>query len=639
MGGLAGIVRFDDATVMIDELNEMMELISHRGSDGIATVVKDKCGFGQARLALRKAEIDTPFVFRDPSDRYVITADSRLYNRQELLQALDSKPWLDEKSPDSAILLAAYDKWDKSMLNRLDGDFSFAIYDCEENNVFIARDPFGIKPLFYHWRPGCLIFASEPKQILTRPGTSTTPDDMIVGEFLFMNFQDNRRTFYQDIARLRPAHYLVVTASETTEHRYWNPTPEADTGCHTRQEYLDKFRALFKEAVRKRLNTDWPVASQLSGGFDSSSIVVMSSEIYGEDTSNLPEFSTISAVFGDLECDESEYISAVSESVPFESATFNPIEEDPTSLLLDDIWQIDSPFTDIQRGTFINTAKHINTRQGRLLLTGLGGDELTHEEYYLRDLATEGKYWLLLREAWKGSKKSWNSFPYLVMDAVRSRAPHFVKYLYRNIRRRNWTHPAWTTPEFVNFFNNCPAPPPLPDLGYPTMTQNAVIQFMNYPSNCWALEALEARSAYQGFEVSHPFMDRKLTEFVANIPLEMRLPDGQWKYLLEASLNDLLPSKVCDRLRKTRFDSFNRTAYYKYKHKLGGLISHENTLASCHYINKSDFFSAFNAPEKPGSNYSQHENMMWRVINCELWLCNKNCFYQKNLSSEILCNE
>ena len=406
MGGLAGIVRFDDKAVANEELVKMMELIRHRGPNGTATEVRDECGLGQARLALRKTELEAPFVLRHPGGRYSITADSRLYNRQELLIKLDPKSWLNEASPDSAILLAAYEKWGKSMLDRLDGDYSFVIYDNEKKNVFAARDPFGIKPLFYHWQPGLLYIASEPKQILSRPEVSTTPDNMIAGEFLFMSFQDNRRTFYQDVSRLRPAHYLEVTADGATEHRYWNPDPAVDTGCHTKQDYIDKFRTLFKEAVHKRLHTDWPVVSDLSGGFDSSSIVVMAGEIYRENDFNLSEFSTVSAVFGDLECDESDYIDAVSESVPFESETFNPVKEDPTPGLLDEIWQIDSPFTDIQRGTFINTARHINTRQGRLLLTGLGGDELAHEEYYLQDLANKRRYWLLFCEAWKGSKKS-----------------------------------------------------------------------------------------------------------------------------------------------------------------------------------------------------------------------------------------
>jgi asparagine synthase (glutamine-hydrolysing) len=638
MGGLAGLVRFGDVTIAASEIDEMMDLIRHRGPDGIAIAIKDACAFGQARLALRKVELDAPFVLKNSSGRYVITSDSRLYNRGELLQALDLEPLLDEKSPDSAILLAAYKKWGKSMLDRLDGDFSFAIFDAQEDSVFIARDPFGVKPLFYHWQPGLLIFGSEPKQILTRPEISSTPDDMIVGEFLFMNFQDNRRTFYQDVARLRPAHYLVVTATEATECRYWNPVPEKDTECRTKQDYLDTFRALFKEAVRKRLNTDWPVVSQLSGGFDSSSIVVVAGEIYREGDSSLPGFSTVSAVFDDLECDESEYSSAVSESVPFESESFNPIKEDPTSLLLDDIWQLDSPFTDIQRGTFINTARHINERQGRLLLTGLGGDELTHEEYYLRDLASNGKYWLLCKEAWKGSKKSWNSFPYLVMDALRYKVPPFVKNIYRKLKRSSWTYPAWATSEFIDYFKNCPVPPPEVDSGYPTMTQNAVIQFMNFPANCWALEAIEASSAYRGFEVSHPFLDRKLTEFVANIPLEMRLPDGQWKYLLAASLTGLLPEKVCDRLRKTRFDSFNRAVYCKYKHKLDDLIDLKSAFDSNYYINKDNFFSTYNSSENHGGDYSQYEDKMWRIINIELWLCNKDSFYLKNLITENMSN-
>lgn len=618
MGGLAGIVRFDGVPVSTHVIERMMALIRHRGPLGVFSSVRGGCGLGQAAFALREKPIGETGPVWHPNGRWGITADARLYNRSDLIDELGMVQWITGGSSDSAILLAAYEKWGASLLDKVDGDYAFAIYDQQERTLFAARDPFGIKPLFYASAPAAFLFASEPKQLLRGSEISQKLHDMIIGEFLFGSFQDNRRTFFANVSRLRPAHYLIATTEGVREVRYWNPAP-SDLVARSTRDVLEEFRHLFKNAVEKRLNTDWPVVAQLSGGFDSSSIVAMAGEIYRE-CSDLPNFSTVSSVYGDLECDESRYIDAVSATVPFEAVRFNPLDGDGLAGLKAEFWQLDSPFTDIQRAGFNTTAEYINNRQGKLLLTGLGGDELVHEEYYLRDLARQGRHLRLLKEAWKASRKSWNSFAWLYMDALRALAPEPIKRLYRSFRKDRWKPPAWANPDFVQYFKSCPEPPPPPAPGFKTATQNAVIQFMNYPSVTWALEALEVKSAYRGFEMAHPFMDRGLVEFVARIPMDLRMPDGQWKFLLYEGLSDLLPKEVRNRLRKTRFSSFNQALFKQRGTQWAELVFDGSQWESSGYVDPKQIQKTFENSGAVNDSNGQTADRLWRVVNNELWL-------------------
>jgi asparagine synthase (glutamine-hydrolysing) len=143
---------------------------------------------------------------------------------------------------------------------------------------------------------------------------------------------------------------------------------------------------------------------------------------------------------------------------------------------------------------------------------------------------------------------------------------------------------------------------------------------MNYPSVTWALEALEVKSAYRGFEVAHPFMDRGLVEFVARIPLDLRIPDGQWKFLLYAGLGDLLPNEVRNRQRKTRFSSFNQALLKQRGSEWAELVFDGSPWESTGYVDPKQIQRTLaNSGAEDDSN-GQAADRMWRVVNNELWL-------------------
>ena len=622
MSGLAGIIHWAGPSVPRTDIQRMVELVRHRGPDRLCWQTVGNVGLGQATFHLHRRSDSSPQPLWLPQASgaqqapYAIIADADIFNRTELLPQLSAVDWLAPHSSDAMLILAAYVRWREGLLDKLDGEFAFVIWDQAKQRVFAARDPFGVRPLFYRWDTARFVCGSEPKQILSLPGIPIAPDDMIVGEFLFDNFEDFERTFFQDIARLKPAHFLIATAQSAVQHRYWNPDPRAEIRYRSPHQYAEHFRQALCSAVAKRLSSDFPVGAQLSGGLDSSSIVMLAAALARQHRVSSP-VEVVSAVFGALPCDESALIQAASQQLPFRSHRFCPLSESLSDGLMDDLWRLDAPAVDIERGLFQCCARLLSTLQARSVLTGVGGDELVHEAYYLRDLAHRKQWWTLLQEAWTASHTAWLSFPALLFDALKGEIPSSVKTLYRRLQKRRTSPPEWLNPDFLNFFSHCPEPPPLPSCGFPSLTQESAFQWLNFPAIGWYLEGLECRGAYQGFVHRHPFLDRPLAEFVLAIPFDQRLPDGQWKYLLRRGLASDLPAAILSPRQKTRFDAYHTAAFLHGKTQLSELLFDSGQWASARYISQDKIRKLFASANHLSSASAEQ---LWRIATVELWL-------------------
>ncbi len=574
---------------------------------------------GHALLKTRQEDVQQPITV--PAGSLTIVADAVIHNRAELSRQLRDTPWLTTPACDAALLLAGYERWQTGILDRANGDFAFLIYDGSRRVLFAARDPFGVKPLFFSEQTEFVAFASEPKQLLALPGVAKDIDDLVVGEYLFKKFEDVTRTFHRDVKRLTPASYLIATRERVSETRYWNPDPLDELSFPKPQDYLDRFRTLLRRAVRNRTDSDFAVVSQLSGGLDSSCIAITAAELYRQDPRPWPDFVTASATFRDLACDESSYINALRKTLPFSAYSFCPLDDPIFEHLHNDYREIDSPFSDLQRGTLDGCTAVAAKYGARTLLTGLGGDELLHEEFYLRDLALRRKRKVLVAEAWRASKTSWNSFGWLLRDAVRPITPNTILTVYRCLfRPPRWVPPPWVTEEFAAQFAGFPEVSAGIPAGFRSLTQQAVIEYVNYPGLCWALEALECQAAHRGFSVSHPYLDRPLVEFILKVPFEQRLPGGCWKYFLVRGFADALPASLVR--KKTRFDEFEEHVFRKHERDILQAMSSTVEWHSARYVNARVFRSYLQNYFASSADLAhKHQNVqsLWRVISLELW--------------------
>lgn len=616
MSGIAGIINWHGEPVARALVDEMLHAIRHRGPQGLRSEIKDHIGLGQALLSLKKGE-DAPPVWL-PDRSKAIVADARLYNREYLLDRLGAVSWLAGNCADAAIILACYERWGESGVALLDGDFAFAIWDRERHSLIAARDHFGHKPFFYYTCAHRLLFGSEPKQLLLA-GASAEPDEVVVGEYLFNNFEEGERTFYAAIKRLKPGHLLVASAGGVAQKRYWSVDTAREIRYQKQQDYVERFRELLRDAVAKRIKVDEPVMAHLSGGLDSSSIVALAGDIYRQNGQALPRFETLSMVFGALACDESQYIESVSARVPFVSHRYSPLDEPLVDGLLEEIRWIDSPYADPQRGSFDLCARKIRAQGARVLLTGVGGDEVTHEDVYLRDLALRGMYLTLLRDAWAGSKRSYNSFSRLFTDALRGALPQPVKRLYRAARNRPWQPPEWTTSDYARRFLSCRQVDAALPGNFTSLTQQAVWQNLTGTVMNWVLEVLECKGSYHGYEARHPFFDVALAEFVMAIPLEQRITGGKWKYLIHAGLKSDLPALILNRPRKTQFDPYVVHIFMRELQLLKQMVF-DGRWAAKAYIDREKALQLFEDFEGRSDHNWSTIQPVWAIATLELWL-------------------
>lgn len=276
MCGITGILNLDGQPVSPVILRKMTDALAHRGPDGEGFLTDGNAGLGHRRLAI----IDLspaghqPMLTRD--GRYALTYNGEIYNFQELRAELEALGHQFRSRSDSEVLLNAFTEWGESCLLRLNGMFAFAIWDKQARHLFLARDRYGIKPLYYTLRGSVFLFGSEIKAILAHPAYRTELDkEALLEYFTFQNvFTD--RTLFKDV-RLLPAgcHMTVARGNGITTNRYWDFHFAEPEEPGDEREYVEELDRLFRQAVNRQLVSDVELGAYLSGGMDSGSITAV----------------------------------------------------------------------------------------------------------------------------------------------------------------------------------------------------------------------------------------------------------------------------------------------------------------------------------------------------------------------------
>jgi len=250
----------------------MSATMAHRGPDGEEKWIEGPVGLAcQMFRVTPESEKETqPLV---DSTGAVLVFDGRLDNRDELLTSLKDSYQVSSASPDAALVLASYEVFGDKFPERLLGDFALGLFDPHRQQVVLARDAIGIRPLYYHRVRNTFLFASEIKAILAHPDVSPRPNDNTLADFFLANVRDPEMTFFEGISSLPPGHMALLTPQVFTKRRYWDFDPASQVRLSSFDEYAGAFRHLFEQAVRRRLRSAHPVAVSVSGGLDSSSIL------------------------------------------------------------------------------------------------------------------------------------------------------------------------------------------------------------------------------------------------------------------------------------------------------------------------------------------------------------------------------
>ncbi len=625
MAGIAGIVCWDQRPVAGELIDQMLAVVRHRGPDGLNVETHGGVGFGHARFALSDAERRRTQPVWLPDRVCGLVADVRLHNRRDLLGALGNVPWFMGAPTDAEIVLASYERWSMEAVQRLRGDFAFAIWDGRIRKLFAARDPFGVKPLFYVADPRRLCFGSEVKQLLVIPGVDAKPNDAAVAELLATARAYAREaTFFEGVMRLRPGFCLEAGEHGVRTWRWWDPAGRLAAPAPIRaEEYAQRFYELFRNSVKCRLDGTSPIALELSGGYDSSSVVAVAAELQAHGTRPLPKIVTISHCYPGLPCDEREFIDAVLENCPFPAIRFDAPVADYASALDREFRKIDAPYPDLSWARRSLGASHLAAEGCRVVLTGLGADELVWDPDYDLDLWRDGHYLRSIRHCLRDPRVLRDGAQRQSIGRLaRFAAPQWLKdRMRRFIRHGSPGVPDWVTPMAAAMASQSDHAGMGIDSRFPSLAQASIHGWLTSSSFHWFLESEELLAAHHGYELRHPFLDQDLVEFVLAIPWQGRhAQPGSFKTLLVTAMGERLPPALRDRNRKATFDAyFTRLQEGGYASLDGALFGGERWV-SRRFTDRAALEVAQGWVRKRVNVSYEVRQRLWLAEMIELWL-------------------
>jgi asparagine synthase (glutamine-hydrolysing) len=377
MCGIAGVFNLDGAPVSVVTLHRMTDAIAHRGPDGEGFFVDSYIGLGHRRLAIIDLSPAGHQPMQSSNGRFVLTYNGEIYNYQELRLELERLGYKFRSRTDSEVLLYAYAEWQEGALERLNGMFAFAIWDKHSRELVLARDRYGIKPLYYTLQGSTLLFGSEVKAILEHPGYRTDLDpEALLEYFTFQNiFTD--RTLFRGV-RLLPGGTSIrisLGAARLPEpRRFWDFCFEEPAEAADEREYIEELDRLFRQAVSRQLVADVDVGAYLSGGMDSGSVTALAA-------SQLPYIKTFTCGFdlnsaSGLELSFDERAKAEHMSYLFKTEHYEMVLKagDMERILPRLVWHLEVPRVGQSYPNMY--AAHLASKFVKVVLSGAGGDEL-----------------------------------------------------------------------------------------------------------------------------------------------------------------------------------------------------------------------------------------------------------------------
>jgi asparagine synthase (glutamine-hydrolysing) len=286
MSGILGVVHFDGRPIDQADIDQSLKIMSHRGPDGCNVWSAGNITFAQLMLCSTPESLNETLPWEDPLSGLVITADARIDNRDELISQLCLKTATLPPIPDSQLIVAAFRKWGRACVDHLLGDFSFAIWDKKHQQLFVARDPMGLRPFYYYSCAEFFVFASAALAVTQVPRVPRRVNEGRIADFLVDELEgiNNTETYFKSIYRLPPAHLGVIGKNTVSFHRYWQPDPERCLHLSSDDDYADALEEVLTRSIKARLRSQHPASSMLSGGADSSTVVGIASKLQSKDT-------------------------------------------------------------------------------------------------------------------------------------------------------------------------------------------------------------------------------------------------------------------------------------------------------------------------------------------------------------------
>lgn len=555
MCGFASIFSLSDhGKTQLPKIYDCLPGISHRGPDGQKTVIRDSWAMAHARLSIIDLSDASSQPFFSIDQNFVVVYNGELFNYKELRKELNDEGVTFDTNGDVEVLLKMFIRYGESFLQKLQGFFSFVIYNQIENKVFAARDRFGVKPFYFYLNHDILACASEVRGLLPLiPHPKLEFSSLL--KYFRLSYLPEDSSALQNVEKLKPATFLSMENGHCTSKKYFHIVAVNNTRSIDNEE--ERFLELLKKSIQRRITGDVAVGSFLSGGLDSSVVTALLSEM-------VPNLQTFSLGHGNGSFyDESKYAEIVAKKFNTTHHTFVMDENEAEEVLNDFFTHIDEPFADASAFNLFYLAR--KTKEFvKVVLSGDGADELLagynkhRAEWVIRNNVVKRTAFATLGNLAQFLNKSRDSY---FLNKIRQLS-RFAEGAKGNPRTR---YEFWASFMTAPYLTKLLKPEKLKEISQPLyITDYSEIVGNDFNSFLLAdfqlvlpsdmLVKVDRMSMANGLEVRNPFLDPDLVNFVFSLPASSKINSSGQKLLLRKIAKNYLPPEIINR-PKTGFET------------------------------------------------------------------------------------
>jgi len=628
MCGIAGVLLFsEEKHADPAALRAMCRVIEHRGPDDYGFFVDGPVGLGMRRLSI--VDLTTghqPISNEDQS--LAIVFNGEIYNHLQLRQQLEALGHRYKSHSDTETIVHLYEEYGPACVQHLRGMFAFAIWDRRKKSLFLARDRFGIKPLYYRLTNDKLIFASEIKSILEDSGVSRDLNLPGLPEYLAFGYLSGEETFYTGIKKLMPGHTLELDPKGKAKIvQYWDlsTTAQLESPDQREAEYVQNYRQLLEDSVRSHLMSDVPLGVFLSGGLDSSAIAALTTRIRGD------RIETFSIGYNESAFSELPYARKVAQHINSSHHEVQISREDFFAALPQLIWHEDEPIAWPSSVALYFLAELARSRV-KVVLTGEGSDETlggySRYAFTLKNASYDKIYRALVPELIRRGIRNAIDDSGAISASIRRKLGHTFLGL---------DGASWSSIYFDNFFSAFGGKDQaILHSSQATVSENDgaaythVMEFWNQSTGdslqrmlytdikTYLVELLmkqDNMSMASSIESRVPFLDHVLAQFAINIPSKYQLCGFSGKHILKQAMADLLPHEIIYRPKQGFPTPWSTWLAGPQLAAIESLLLEPRSLARGLFVRDT----VEQLLREHRSRHRDNSQRIWRLLNLELW--------------------
>ena len=618
MCGIVGFYSFIKNKDII--INNQLETIRHRGPDDKNFYVHNNIALGHTRLAIIDIKQGSQ-PMHSIDGRFTIVFNGEIYNYLELRQHLVSKGIDFKTYSDTEVLLNMYILYGEDCVCKLNGMFSFAIYDKEKNSLFLARDHFGIKPLYYVYNDDNFVFASEIKSILKYHGIRAEVDYLSLNEYMAFQVMLKKHTMFKNISSLEHATYFILENGKIKEKkRYWHFNYDIDE-TRNEDEYCSELLHLLEDSLNIQTRADVPIGAYLSGGIDSSLVSILASKKYFGD------FHTFTGGFKDSkEFDETYYANIVHQYIKSIHHEIFPTSQNFIDTFEKISYHMDYP--EAGPGVFSQyMVSKLASSYVKVVLGGQGGDEIfggytRYAVAYLEqaikgaifETAEEGRHLVTLQSIIPNMPQLKNYIPLIKEQFKEGLFGPMDERYYRIINRTHNVDMIYNK-DFLKSFDSMQLLDKFKQV-FNTPNTKSYFNKMTYFDLKTLLPALlhveDRVSMAVSIESRVPILDYRIVELISKMPPTMKFAGGKTKAILLKTVKNLLPKEIFERKDKMGFPTpINKWLASDLKEYALDILTSQKS-------KQRGYFNISNI-EKEIINSGKFSRDLWGCLNIEMW--------------------